>query len=197
MNDGSQALNLIYLFIVLFMVASAFAVRRVPIGKTLKMVLAWVLIFGALFAIFALRDDFRSLGNRLWAAIAGSDTQEVQGRELRIAMADDGHFWVNGEINGRTVRFLVDSGATVTTIGPETARDTGVERSGGRTLVDTANGIAEVDRGRANLLKLGPIERSDFSLFIAREDATNVIGMNFLSSLSRWSVEGRTLVLRP
>lgn len=179
------------------MVISAFAVRRMAIGKTLKMALAWVLIFAAGFAIFALRDDFRALGNRLWAAISGNDNQEVQGGELRIAMADDGHFYADGEINGRPVRFLVDSGATVTTIGPDSARLAGVQPSGERTIVDTANGLATVDRGRAELLKVGPIERRDFALFIAREDATNVIGMNFLSTLSRWSVEGRTLVLRP
>ena len=197
MRDGSQAINLIYLFIVLIMVISAFAVRRARIGQTLKMALAWVLIFAAGFAIFALRDDFRALGNRLWAAITGNDNQEVQGGELRIAMAGDGHFYADGEINGRAVRFLIDSGATVTTIGPETARQAGVQPTGERTIVDTANGMATVDRGRAELLKIGPIQRQDFGLFIAREDATNVIGMNFLSTLSRWSVEGRTLVLRP
>jgi aspartyl protease family protein len=197
MRDGSQALNLIYLFIILIMVISAFAVRRLKIGQTLKMVLAWVLIFGALFAIFALRDDFRALGNRIWAAITGNDSQEIQGGELRIAMSDDGHFWANGELNGRPARFLIDSGATVTTIGPDTARAAGVQPTGERTIVDTANGMAQVDRGRAERLQVGPIERQNFSLFIAREDATNVIGMNFLSTLSRWSVEGRTLVLRP
>ncbi len=197
MRDGSQALNLIYLFIILVAVISAFAVRRVNIGQTLKMVLAWVLIFAALFAIFALRDDFRALGNRLWAAITGNDNQEVVGGELRIALSDDGHFYADGELNGRSVRFLIDSGATVTTIGPETAREAGVEPSGDRTMVETANGIAQVDRGRAELLKIGPIERQDFPLFIARAGETNVIGMNFLSTLSRWSVEGRTLVLLP
>lgn len=197
MRDGSQAINLIYLFIVLIMVISAFAVRRVPLGRTVKMALAWVLIFGAIFAIFALRDDFRALGNRLWAAITGNDNQEVQGGELRIAMANDGHFYADGEINGQSVRFLVDSGATVTTIGPETARLAGVALTGQQTMVDTANGIAEVDRGRAGLLKVGPIERRDFPMFVARADSTNVIGMNFLSTLSRWGVEGRTLVLRP
>ena len=197
MRDGSQAINLIYLFIVLIMVISAFAVRRARLGQTLKMALAWILIFGAGFAIFALRDDFRALGNRLWAAITGSDNQEVQGGELRIAMSGDGHFYANGEINGRPARFLIDSGATVTTIGPDTAREAGVQPSGERTMVDTANGIAQVDRGRAERLTVGPIERQDFPMFIAREDATNVIGMNFLSTLSRWSVEGRTLILRP
>jgi aspartyl protease family protein len=197
MRDGNQALSLIYLLLILIAVASAFSVRRIPVGKTVKMVLAWVLIFGALFAIFALRDDFRALGNRLWAAVTGNDSQEVQGGELRIAMSGDGHFWVNGQLNGRDVRFLVDSGATVTTIGPDTAREAGVAATGERTMVDTANGIAQVDRGRAERLTLGPIERQDFPVFIARGDGTNVIGMNFLSTLSRWSVEGRTLVLRP
>jgi aspartyl protease family protein len=197
MRDGNQALSLVYLLIILVAVASAFSVRRLPIGRTLKMVAAWLLIFGALFAIFALRDDFRALGNRLWAAVTGNDNQEVQGDELRIAMSGDGHFYADGQLNGREVRFLIDSGATVTTIGSETARAAGVAPTGERTMVNTANGIAQVDRGRAGRLTIGHIERQDFPVFIARDDGTNVIGMNFLSTLSRWSVEGRTLVLRP
>ena len=196
MRDGSQALNLIYLLVILIAVLSAFSLRRIPLGKTVRMVLAWILIFAAMFAIFALRDDFRALGNRLWAAVTGSDNQEVHGSELRVAMADDGHFWATGEINGRSARFLIDSGATVTTIGPELARNAGVEPSGERTMVETANGIARVDRASASLA-LGPIQRPDLTVFIAGGEGTNVIGMNFLSTLSRWSVEGRTLVLRP
>jgi len=196
MRDGNQALSLVYLLVILIAVLSAFSLRRIPLGKTVRMVLAWVLIFAALFAIFALRDDFRALGSRLWAAVTGADSQEVHGNELRIAMADDGHFWANGEINGHSARFLIDSGATVTTIGPALARDAGVAPDGDRTMVETANGIAQVDRASANVT-LGPIARRDLRVFIAREDATNVIGMNFLSTLSRWSVEGRTLVLRP
>ncbi len=197
MNDGSQALNLIYLLIILVAVVSAFSIRRVKLGQTLKMVLAWGLIFAALFAIFARRVDFRALGNRLWAAVTGNDTQEVQGGELRIAMAGDGHFYADGQINDRDVRFLIDSGATVTTIGPGTAQEANIQPTGDRTMVQTANGIAQVDRGRAERLTIGPIERRDFPLFIARAGETNVIGMNFLSTLSRWGVEGRTLVLRP
>jgi aspartyl protease family protein len=197
MRDGTQALNLVYLLIVLVAVLSAFSLRRIPLGKTVKMVMAWILIFGALFAIFALRDDFRALGSRLWAAVTGDDNQEVRGGELRIAMADDGHFYADGQLNGRNVRFLIDSGATVTTLGPETARGAGVQPNGERTMVETGNGVTLVDRGSAERLTIGPIERRDFPVFIARTDAINVIGMNFLSTLSRWSVEGRTLVLRP
>lgn len=197
MNDGSQALHLIYLLIILIAVLIAFSIRRVKAGQTLRMVLAWILIFAALFAIFALREDFRALGNRLWAAVTGNDNQEVQGGELRITMNSDGHFYADGQINGRDVRFLIDSGATVTTIGAGTAREAGVEPTGERTMVSTANGIAQVDRGRAGQLTIGPVTRRDFPVFIARENGINVIGMNFLSTLSRWGVEQRTLVLQP
>jgi aspartyl protease family protein len=197
-SGGDQALAFIYLLGCLILVMSGFAVRRAPIGKTLKMALAWVLIFAAGFAIFALREDFDALGRRIAAAAWGGGTQEATpGGELRIAMAEDGHFWVNGELNGEEVRFLVDSGATVTTISRETAERAGIQADGRATMTETANGNVLVDRGRAERLKLGPIERSDVGVAIARGDSINVIGMNVLSSLSRWSVENRTLVLRP
>ena len=133
----------------------------------------------------------------LSAVTGGSTQQVVQGGEMRIAMAEDGHFWVEAQLNGRTVRFLVDSGATVTTIGRDTAQAAGIAPDGRASPVSTANGVVLMDRGRAERLQLGPIERTDFPLFIARDDTINVIGMNFLTSLTRWSVEGRTLVLQP
>lgn len=197
-SGGDQALAFIYLLGCLILVMSGFAVRRAPIGKTIKMALAWVLIFAAGFAIFALREDFGALGRRIAAAAWGGGTQEATpAGELRIAMAEDGHFWVNGEINGQEVRFLVDSGATVTTISRETADRAGIQSRGGAVMTETANGNVLVDRGRAERVKLGPIERSDIGVAIARGDTINVIGMNLLSTLSRWSVENRTLVLRP
>jgi aspartyl protease family protein len=198
-SGGDQALAFIYLLGCLVLVMSGFAVRRAPIGRTLKMALAWVLIFAAGFAVFALREDFSALGRRIAAAAwgGGDSAQQTQGGELRIAMAEDGHFWVDGELNGQQVRFLVDSGATFTTISHETAERVGIQSNGRASRVDTANGSVLVDRGRAERLKLGPIERSDIGIQIARGDTVNVIGMNLLSTLSRWSVENRTLVLRP
>ena len=197
MRDGSQALNLIYLFLVLVMVASAFAVRRVPLGRTVKMALGWALIFGALFAIFALRDDFRALGNRLWAAITGATEQENVGQEVRVAMGEDGHFTVNAEINGRPVRLMVDSGATITGLSRETAASLGIEPDGRLVEASTANGTQVMRMASARTIKVGTIVRSDQSVVIAPGEAPDVIGMNFLSSLRDWRVEGRTLVLRP
>ena len=163
------------------------------------MVLAWLLIFGAAFIVFALRDDFAALGSRAMAAARGDNVIETRGAEIRIRRSDDGHFWVNAEINGRPLRFLVDSGATVTTLSRDVAAQVGVEADGGfGAMVDTANGATVMDRGQAHRLQVGPIVRSDLAVFISRDegDGINVIGMNFLSSLSVWGVEGNTLLLK-
>ena len=199
MSDGNQAADFIYLIGVLVLVASALVVRRIPIGQGLKMFAGWVLIFAAVFVVFTLRDDFLALGERVVREVRGDSVPIVAGETLRIRQASDGHFWVDGSLNGEDVRFLIDSGATTTSISGNTARRTGIEPSGGfPVMVQTANGTISVQRGRAGRLRVGTIEREDFAVHVSDGfGEINVLGMNFLSSLSGWSVEGGWLILRP
>ena len=198
MNEGDQAVHVLYLVGVLILVASSLLVRRIPIAQGLKMLAAWVLIFAAAFVIFTMKDDFVALWNRVVLETRGGVVQEERGQELRVRRAPDGHFWVDAELNGERVRFLVDSGATTTSISRDVAERAGIEPSKGfPAMVRTANGIVAVERGRAQTLKVGNIERRDVAVHISEAFGDmNVIGMNFLSSLSGWSVEGRTLILR-
>ncbi|WP_114951232.1 retropepsin-like aspartic protease family protein [Sphingosinicella terrae] len=197
MSDGDQAVHVLYLLGVLVLVGSALVVRRIPLAQGLKMLAGWVLIFAAAFIIFTMKDEFLALGNRLLLETRGG-VEQTAGGEIRIRQAPDGHFWVTAEVNGEPVRFLIDSGATTTSLSRETADRVGIAPGTGfQAMVRTANGIVMVDRGRADTLKVGTIERRDVGVHIS--DAfgdMNVIGMNFLSSLSSWSVEGRTLVMR-
>ncbi len=197
MNNGDQAVHFIYLIGVLVLIGSALVVRRIPIAQGLKMFVGWVLIFGAAFIVFTLKDEFLALGNRVLLETRGGVEETAPG-EIRIRQAPDGHFWVTAEMNGEEVRFLVDSGATTTSISRDTARRVGIVPSGGfKAMVQTANGVVMVDRGRAARLKVGTIERRNVAVHIS--DAfgdMNVIGMNFLSTLSGWGVEGRTLIMR-
>ena len=64
------------------------------------MALAWVAIFAAGFVLFTFRDDFGWVAQRLKAEAVGTPVE--QGRETRIPMAIDGHFWVEGA--GSTAR---------------------------------------------------------------------------------------------
>ena len=199
MNDGDQALHFIYLIGVLVLVVSALSVRRIPMGQGLKMFAGWVLIFLAAFVAFALKDEFADLGHRVLAEVRGEPTVVVGGETLRIRQSLDGHFWVTGELNGEPVRFLVDSGATITSISAETARRAGIEPSSALpALVRTAGGTINVARARVEHVQVGSIRRDDLTVHVFQgPDDVNVLGMNFLSSLSSWGVEGRWLVLRP
>lgn len=118
MNEGDQAVQLIYLAGVLVLVVSALLVRRIPIGQGVKMLAAWVLIFAAAFVIFTMKDDFIALWERVVLEARGGVVQEQHGEELRVRRSGDGHFWVDAELNGEPVRFLIDSGATTTSISP-------------------------------------------------------------------------------
>lgn len=197
MDQSDRALQLVYAIGVLVLVGSAFAVRRVPLRQSLRMALAWLLIFAALFVVVALREDFRALGARLMEAVAGAPAEAPDGT-LVIRPRSDGHYWVSAQVNGHGARFLVDSGASVTTLSAATAQSAGLEPSGAfGALVDTANGPMIVHRGRAASFRVGSIERNNLAVHISPRDTVNVIGMNFLSTLSSWGVEDGALVLRP
>ena len=187
-------LGSLYILMAAMLVLGALMSRRGRPARLLTMALAWIAIFGGGFVLFTFRDDLSYVAQRLRAEATGQPV--VQGREIRIPMAIDGHFWVDGVVNGRSVKFLVDSGATMTTIDRETAMRAGVTVSPRRDqFVRTGNGIIRVASGRADELQVGGISRNDVGVQIADNDDLNVLGMNFLSSLNRWGVEGRWLVL--
>jgi aspartyl protease family protein len=196
MMSNDVMLGGVYILMAIMLVLGSLMARREPIAKLLTMALVWIAIFAAGFVLFTFRDNFDWVGQRLKAEALGTPVQ--QGRETRIPMALDGHFWVEGRVNGERMKFLVDSGATMTTIDLQSAQRAGVQMSQRRDeFVRTGNGIIRVRSGRADTLTIGGIERKDVGVQIADNDDLNVLGMNFLSSLSRWGVEGRWLVLEP
>jgi len=184
----------VYILMAIMLVLGSLMARREPLAKLVTMAFAWIVIFAAGFVLFTFRDDFGYLAQRLKAEAIGTPVSE--GQETRIPMAIDGHFWVHAKLNGRDVKFLVDSGATMTTIDRDTANSAGIQVSPkADEFVRTGNGIIRVSSGQADELTVGHIVRHDVGLQVADNDDLNVLGMNFLSSLSRWGVEGRWLIL--
>src|SRR5689334_15981734 len=162
----------LYLLMAAMLVLGSLMARREPAAKMFTMALAWVAIFAAGFVLFTFRDNFGWVGQRLKAEALG--TPVLQGRETRIPMALDGHFWVIAQVNGRDVKFLVDSGATTTTVDRATARAAGVQVSDKRDLyVRTGNGVIRVASGVADRLMVGGIERRNVALEIADHDDLN------------------------
>ena len=130
----------------------------------------------------------------------GMPEQAVEGAETHVAMAADGHFWIEALVNGEPRRFLVDTGATLTAVSEEFAQASGVEPTVGRMPVQlrTANGSMPARLATIDRLAFGNVVARDLDAVIAPGIGDmNVLGMNFLSRLKSWRVEDGELILVP
>ena len=130
----------------------------------------------------------------------GLPEQVVEGGETRVQLERDGHFWLTATVNGFPARFLVDTGATLTAVSDETAAIAGlVPRAGGLPIMmQTANGPIAAELTTIDELRFGNVAARGLDAIIAPGlGRTNVMGMNLLSRLASWRVEGDTMILVP
>jgi aspartyl protease family protein len=123
----------------------------------------------------------------------------VRAEEITIRRQDDGHYWLQLDVNGKPVRFMIDSGATTTAVNGNTARETGIEvdTTGYPVFLNTANGRVTAQRGVILSLKIGSREFGQHDVVVSESFGdTNVLGMNFLDSMQSWKVEGNVMKLK-
>ena len=173
--------------------------QRIPVvGRIIRFAISLGL-FAFLIFILLQQAPYQPELSRLTTRL-GLDNQQVSGRELQVKMAPDGHFWVIANINVVKARMLVDSGATVTALSQQTAQEASVETGTGiaPVMLRTANGVAPAKTGSIEELKVGNIVARNLRIVTAPGlGELDVLGMNFLSRLDSWRVEGQTLILVP
>lgn len=108
-----------------------------------------------------------------------------------------GHFVTTGSINGATVRFLVDTGATMISLGAGDSRRIGIDRRSGQdAVVNTANGQARVVRVRLDSVRVGEIVVNGVDALVHEQDLPlALLGMSFLNRLEMQR-DGQTMILR-
>ena len=191
--SGDRAADIAFACLLLLLPLSALIARRVPLGRTVKMAAAWLAIFAIGLLLASQRDRFAGLAGLL-------SNQRVDGRTTRIAMGEDGHFHADVVVNGVTRTMLIDSGATTTALSEATAKAAGIalDERPFPVLLDTANGSITAHAATARTVTVGSIHMSDLAVVVSPAFGDqDAIGMNFLSRLGSWRVEGRTLVLEP
>ena len=191
--SGDRTADIAFACLLLVLPLSALMARRVPLGRMAKMAGAWLAIFAIGLLIVSQRD-------RLTAITGLFSDQHVDGRKTRIAMGEDGHFHADVVVNGVKRTMLVDSGATTTALSEATAKAAGIalDERPFPVLLDTANGSITAQAATARTIDVGSIRMTDLAVVVSPAFGdTDAIGMNFLSRLGSWRVEGRTLILEP
>lgn len=184
----------------LVLAGSALLAYRLPLGRMVKYALAWIGIFVLLYGLVLFRADFSELWTRARADLGFGYDVTVRGSATIIRQADDGHYWVTADVAGQPVDFLIDTGATVTSLTADTAGrlDVALNRRGLPTIVDTANGPIETWPAQIERISIGSISMETLDVQVSDvPDSVNLLGMNWLGQVRRWRVEGREMILEP
>lgn len=162
-------------------------------GNTHMIVLGWVLLLGVMvwFANDWLSRE--SNPNRNVSVVGGAAGASG---ELVLTRARDGHYYADGEINGKPVKFLLDTGATQIALSRRQANELGLSLGSSGT-VQTAAGPATAYQTRLARVRLGSMEMDNLGAMVTEKmsDETVLLGMNFLKRLEM-TQRGDQLTLR-
>ena len=113
--------------------------------------------------------------------------------------ASDGHFYVDADVNGARIRFLVDTGATFVALSPDDARSAGLRvfESDYTARTTTANGVTRVAPVTLRQIELDQMQLFDVrAVVLEKPMPVSLLGMSFLSRLQSYESRSDELVLR-
>lgn len=154
-------------------------------------ILAWIVGIGICVWAFSGLLERQANPNMRVESTAVGNRIEVQLKQNR-----QGHYVANGQINGETVTFLVDTGATSVSVPAHLASQLGLVPMG-RGIARTANGNVEIAFTRIDTLGLGDIvlNNVDASINPGMRDDHILLGMSVLRQLE-FTQRGEWLILR-
>jgi aspartyl protease family protein len=195
-----RAASVVWLATIGALLASGIVVGlRQNFSQTLVGILAWVGIFLLVLVAYSFRDEARSLWSRVRAEIFAGEAITTAPGEIEVRRAGDGHFYLETLVNGATVPFMVDTGASMIALSWDDARRAGFEptRLSFTNRVMTASGPAMAASVYLGLITAGPIRREGVRASVLPEGVEgSLLGLTFLDTLSSYEIRGDRLILR-
>ena len=115
----------------------------------------------------------------------GAAAPRTAGREIVLTAGQGGHFTAAGSINGKQVRFMVDTGATLVSLGREDADRLGIDLGNARRgTTQTANGTVPIWLVNLNSVRVGDVELVNVGAAVVPQAMPMVLlGNSFLARL--------------
>lgn len=200
LEDEYSFASLLKLLMVLALVGpGAFYAYRGNAPRALRNVVLWLLIFVVVLALVSFREEFGAVGRRMQAELLPSVPHVAAGGAVEILRAGDGHFYVDGFVNGERVRFMVDTGASRVALSAEDARRAGVNTDALRYTVpvNTANGMTMKAAMELEYVMIGDLRVEHVKAMVAKSGQMtgSLLGMSYLNRLGGYRIEGNRLTL--
>jgi aspartyl protease family protein len=182
------------------LLASGFvASRRVSAQQVLTNIAIWLVVVAVIAAAYIMKESPNNIFARLKGDLMPGYGVESAPHEYTITADDNGSFVVFGKVNGTTVRFTIDTGASDVVLSPEDAKRAGIDVSaltfGGR--YESANGTGHSAFVTLDTLSVGPMRFLQVPASITQRNMNgSLLGMAFLKRLKSFEFAGDKLILR-
>lgn len=169
-----------------YLVAS---LRRRP-GQALQQLMIWALIFLGIAALAGIWPDVR-------AAILPTQSVSQSGR-IELPVQADGHYYLQAEVNGAKIDFVIDTGASQIVLSRADAALAGIDTGNlayiGRAF--TANGEVATAPVRLESVTVGPFTDTNVPAVVNRGDLdTSLLGMSYLTRFGKVQFDDRKMIL--
>ena len=186
------------LLIIAVLVTSLVMHWRGSLTDAARYTVIWLGLLFVLILGYSYRSDFRDAWQRVAGELNPATPLERSGGEVVLRRAEDGHFHADVGVNGKTVRMLVDTGATTIALSAEDAARAGID-VGALTFdafVVTANGTATAANVTLSEVRVGSIVRRNVRASVQRNLGDSLLGMSFLDQLTKYSSEADQMILK-
>ncbi|WP_294609815.1 retropepsin-like aspartic protease family protein [Roseovarius sp.] len=166
------------------------AQNRASLGKLMQQALIWGLIFLGAIAVVGLWDDIRQ-------TVRPMQTTVADGR-IELPRAPDGHYYLNADVNGQPVRFVIDTGASQVVLSQADAEKIGIDTTRlaylGRAY--TANGMVRTAPVRLETVAVGAMIHKDVRAVVNEGNLEqSLLGMSYLQRYSSIEITNGAMVL--
>lgn len=183
--------NLIYSIILLAMLISSLFIRSTTDrSKKLKNLSIWLLIIFLIVIFYNNRFLFKNF--------VPYNAYDTGNNELKISKSNDNHFHISIDINGKKVLFLIDTGATTTTLTLKDAKRVGIdtERLSFNVPLNTANGLSFAASAEITDIQIGNFTIDSMWILVSKDlDGESLLGMNFLNKLNGYDIRRDQMTL--
>ncbi|MDE0306465.1 MAG: TIGR02281 family clan AA aspartic protease [Albidovulum sp.] len=190
--DGDAVAKLIYLLVLLVAILGWFvASNRKSLNRIVQQLSVWAFIFIGFIVVYGMWEDVRR-------DISPKRAATFEDSHIRVPRSDDGHFYLELEVNGTPVNFLVDTGATDLVLTEQDAIAVGIDPSRLVYLgvAQTANGQVRTAPVELESVIAGRHEFKNVRAWVSEGDSDlSLLGQSFLSGFHRIEIQAGEMSL--
>lgn len=134
------------------------------------------------------------------AVLEPQPEEKLPSNAANIRRESDGHFWTWADVDGSSLKFLVDTGASVVALTRHDAKRLRInlDELVYDNRITTAGGEVMSASVRLDHIRIGNVELKDIDAVILEEDVldNSLLGMSFLGGLYSYEFKGNTMIIR-